>query len=183
MVQLPWNKKQTYQLKSRPKMSPSDLTLVMTLTLNFQGQIWNLPLPRQKWYDCQETKIKHIDGKLCLKCDHQIWPWPWPWPWIFKVKYWICYISAKSWFNCHKMKSKHINWTQGYKCYHRVWPWTWTWKWGDHGDIRCRCAVDLSSFIVVNLQHMHVLAHVKLNWHLGQLWFRWHQAFTQTNAD
>ena len=42
MVQLPRNKKQTYQLKSRPKMSPSDLTLVMTLTLNFQGQIWNL---------------------------------------------------------------------------------------------------------------------------------------------
>ena len=25
-----------------------------------------------------------------------VWPWPWPWPWIFKVKYRICYISAKN---------------------------------------------------------------------------------------
>ena len=31
-----------------------------------------------------------------LKCDHRVWPWPWPWPWIFKVKYRICYISAKN---------------------------------------------------------------------------------------
>ena len=40
-------------------------------------------------------KSKHIDWTLGLKCDHQVWPWPWPWPWIFKVKYWIGYISAK----------------------------------------------------------------------------------------
>ena len=37
-------------------------------------------------------KSKHIDWTLCLKCDHQIWAWPW----IFKVKYRICYISAKN---------------------------------------------------------------------------------------
>ena len=28
--------------------------------------------------------------------DHRVWPWPWPWPWIFKVKYRICYISARN---------------------------------------------------------------------------------------
>ena len=43
-----------------------------------------------------ETKSKHIDWTLGLKCDHRVWPWPWPWPWIFKVKYGICYISAKN---------------------------------------------------------------------------------------
>ena len=69
------------------QMWSSDLTLAMTLTLNFQGQIWNLLYLGQQWSDCHETKSKHIDWTLCLKCDHQIWPWPWPWPWIFKVKY------------------------------------------------------------------------------------------------
>ena len=50
----------------------------------------------QKWSDCHGTKSKHIDWTLGLKCDHRAWPWPWPWPWIFKVKYRICYISAKN---------------------------------------------------------------------------------------
>ena len=68
----------------------------MTLTYIFQGQIWNLLYLSQKWSDCHETKSKHIDWTLGLKCDHRVWPWPWPWPWIFKVKYRICYISAKS---------------------------------------------------------------------------------------
>ena len=39
MVRLPRNKKQTYRLNSRAQMWPSGLTLAMTLTLNFQGQI------------------------------------------------------------------------------------------------------------------------------------------------
>ena len=39
MVRLPRNEKQTYRLNSRAQMWPSGLTLVMTLTLNFQGQI------------------------------------------------------------------------------------------------------------------------------------------------
>ena len=33
---------------------------------------------------------------LGLKCDHRVWPWPWPWRRFFKVKYRICYISAKN---------------------------------------------------------------------------------------
>ena len=96
MVRLPRNKKQTYRLNSMPQMWPSDLTLAMTLTLNFQGQIWNLLYLGQKWSDCHETKSKHIDWTLCLKCNHRDWPWPWPWPWIFKVKYEIYYILAKN---------------------------------------------------------------------------------------
>ena len=68
-------------------MWPSSLTLAMTLTLNFQGQTWNLLYLNQKWSDCHEMKSKHIDWTLGLKCDHRVWPWPWPWPWIFKVNY------------------------------------------------------------------------------------------------
>ena len=106
MVRLPQNGKQTYRLMSRPQMWPSSLTLVMTLTLNFQGQMWNLLYLCQKWSDCHETKSKHIDWTLGLKCDHQIWPWPSHWPWIFKVKYEICYISTKSGPIATKRKAK-----------------------------------------------------------------------------
>ena len=69
---------------------------VVTLTLNFEGQIWNLLYLSQKWSDCHEAKSKHIDWILGLKCDYRVWPWPWNWPWILKVKYRICYISAKN---------------------------------------------------------------------------------------
>ena len=68
----------------------------MTLTLTFQGQIWNLLYLNQKWSDCHETESRHIDLIQGLKCDHRVWPWPWSWPWISKVKYMICYISAKN---------------------------------------------------------------------------------------
>ena len=96
MVRLPRNKKQTHRPNSRLKMWPLDLTLVMTLTLNFQGQISNWLYLSHKWSDCHEMKNIHIDWSQDLKCDHRVWPWPWPWPWIFKVKYGIGYISAKN---------------------------------------------------------------------------------------
>ena len=64
--------------------------------LNFQGLIWNLLNLSHKWSDCHETKSKHIDCTLCLKCDHRVRPWTCSWPWIFKVKYGVCYISNRS---------------------------------------------------------------------------------------
>ena len=96
MARLPRNEQQTYRLNSRAQMWPSALTLAMTLTLNFQGQMQYLLYLSPKWSDCHETKSKHIDWTQGLKCDRQVWPWPWPWPYIFKVKYGISYISAKS---------------------------------------------------------------------------------------
>ena len=77
----------------------------MNLTFSFQGQIWNFLYLSQKWSDCHETKSKHIDWTLGLKCDHWVWPWPWPWPWIFKDKFRICYISAKNGLNAMKQKA------------------------------------------------------------------------------
>ena len=59
----------------------------------------------KKWSNRHETKSTHIDWTLGLKFDHQIWPWPWPWPWIFKVKYRICYISAKNGLIASKRKA------------------------------------------------------------------------------
>ena len=41
IVRLPRNEEQTYRLNPRAQMWPSGLTLAMTLTLNFQCQIYN----------------------------------------------------------------------------------------------------------------------------------------------
>ena len=117
MVRSPRNEKQTYQLISRHQLWPSGLTFAMTLTLNFEGQIWNLLCLCQKSSDCHETKSKHIDWTLGLKCDHQIWPWPWPWPWYFKVKYGISCISTKSGPIAMKQKA-----TYPFNSKPRMWP-------------------------------------------------------------
>ena len=75
----------------------------------------------------QETKSKHIDWTLGLKCDHWVWPLPSPWPLSFKVKHGICSISAQN--GPITSKQKYIDWTQGLKCDHQVWPWPWPWPW------------------------------------------------------
>ena len=106
-------------------MWPSGLTLAMTMTLNFQGQIRNLLYLNQKWSDYHETKKKHIDWTLDLKCDHCVWPWTWPWPWIFKVKYEIWYISTKSGPKVRCSDLPDCDW----------------------GDFKSRRAVDSSSYI------------------------------------
>ena len=87
----------------------------MTLTLNFQGQIWNSLCLSQKWSDCHETKSKHIDWILGIKYDYQVWPWPWPWPWHLSQK-----LSS-----CREMKNELIDWRVGFHCSHLIWPWSW----------------------------------------------------------
>ena len=121
-VRLPRSEKQTYRLNSMAQLWPSGLTLAMTLTLNFQGQIWNLLYLSQKWSDCHGTKSKHIDWT----------PRPQMWPsgltlamtltLNFKGQIWnFLYLSQKE-SHCHETKSKHIDWTPGLKCDQWVWP-------------------------------------------------------------
>ena len=98
----------------------------MTLTLNFQGQIWNSLHLGQKWSNCHETKSKHIYWTLSLKCDHRIWPWPWPWL-NFQGQIWNLLYLSQRWFVYHKMKSKYIEWTEDLND-NQVWPWPWPWK-------------------------------------------------------
>ena len=168
MVRLPRNEKQAHWLNSRLQMGPSSLTLVMTLTLNFQGQVSNWRYLSQKWSDCHEMKSEHIDWTLGLKCNHQIWPWPWPWPSIFKVKYEICYISTKSGPIATRRKANISIWTLGLKfdngfdLGHDLDIWIFKvicyldhlvtkvrckdLPDSDRGDFSCRRAVDSSSF-------------------------------------
>ena len=158
-------------------MGPTGLTLAMTLTLNFQGQISNWLYLSQKRSDCHETKSEHIDWTLGLKCDHQIWPWPWPWPWIFKVKYEICYISTKSGPIATRRKANISIWTLGLKfdngfdLGHDLDIWIFKvicdldhlvtkvrckdLPDSDRGDFSCRRAVDSSSCICVQSDVMY----------------------------
>ena len=134
-------------------MWPLDLTLAVTLTLNFQVQIWNSLYLGQKWSDCYETKTKHVDWTISLKCDHWILPGPWPWIW---GQIWNLLYLSQRWFDCHKMKSTHIEeWTKGLNG-HQVWPWPWPWKLrckdlpdSDRGDFRCCRAVDSSIWLML----------------------------------
>ena len=126
VVQLPRNERQTYWLNCRPQMWPSGLTLLMTLTSNFQGQISNLLYLNPKWSNCHITKSKDFDWTLGLKCDYQVWSLPWSWPWIFKVKYGICYISTKSGPIATKQKA-NILIELKVKCNLDLWPQSWPW--------------------------------------------------------
>ena len=120
--------------------------MAMTLTLNFQGQTWNLLYLSPKWSDCHETKSKHIDSTQGLKYGHQVWPWPWPWPRFFKVKYVICYNSAQNGPIVMKrkanisieLKTSNVTlrfdlgndldlWIFKVKCDLDLWPYVWCW--------------------------------------------------------
>ena len=146
-------------------MWPSDLTFTMTLTLSFQGQIWNLLYLSQKWCDYNETKSTRINW--CLKCDHRIWPSPWPWLLSFQGKIWnLLYLSQK-WCNCNETKSKHINWTLGLKCDHRVWHWPWPWLWIFKVKFRI-CYISAKNGLIATKWKVHIYWTEGLNNH--QVW-------------
>ena len=108
MVRLPRNEKQTYRLISRPQVWPSGLTLAMTLTLNFQGQMRNwLYLPKMAWLPRNEKQTHQLNSR------RQMWPSDLTLAMTFtlnfqgQIWYWL-YLNQK-WSNCHETKSKHID--------------------------------------------------------------------------
>ena len=110
-------------------MWPSDLTSAMTLTLNFQGQTWNLLYLSKKWSDCHETK----NQTHWLNCRPQMWPLGLTLAMTLILNFQgqisnLLHLSQK-WCDCHETKSKHIDWSQGLKYDHQVWPWPWPWPW------------------------------------------------------
>ena len=65
------------------------VTMSLTLTLDFHGQIFKKLYHRNKRVDWHGTKRMWVDRMLDPSCDFKLWPHPWPWPWIFKVKFLI----------------------------------------------------------------------------------------------
>ena len=67
-----------------------------------------------------------VGPNLCITWLDFGWFSPWPWPRFFKVKYGICYISAKN-GPIDTNRKANIDWTLGLKCDHQVWPQPWPW--------------------------------------------------------
>ena len=125
MVRLPQNEKQTHRLNSWPQTWPSDLTLAVTLTLNFQGEIWIFIYLNQNWPDSHETKSKDID----LNSRPQIWPMG-----LTLAMTLNQYLNFEGHMNLGHLVTK-------VRC--KDLPDN------DWGDFRCRCAVDSSSFKMI----------------------------------
>ena len=142
---------------------------VLTLNLNFQGQIWTLLNLSQKWSACHKTKSKHIYWTQGLKCCHWVWPWPWPWPWIFKGKYGICCISTKMvrlpsnkkqtyrLNSCPQMRPMGLTltmtltfWIFKVKCDLDLWPHTWPWPWIFMGKFWNGCISEWEGQLILN---------------------------------
>ena len=133
MVWLPRNEKQTYRLNFRTQMWPSGLTLAMTLTLNFQGQIWNLLYLGQQCSNFDETKSIHTNWTLGLKCDQWVWHWLWPWPLNFQDQMWpwpltthmalamdSCILECEGWLTLNKGGGSRS---------------PWLWPFGEQGQV------------------------------------------------
>ena len=143
MVRLPWNEKQKCRLNFRPQMWPSDLTLAMSLTLNFQGQIWNLLYLYQKRSDYHEAKSKHIEWTPGLKCDQWVWL---AMTLIFEYSrpnvtltfgHMHVVDQGFSWsdFEIAVSQNGRANWlwTKGVGVGH---SWPWLWPFGDQGQVK-----------------------------------------------
>ena len=60
---------------------------LLTLTLDFQGQILKMLYLRNGRADWHGVKGMSVDRILDPQFDFKVWPHPWPWPLIFKVKF------------------------------------------------------------------------------------------------
>ena len=90
----------------------------MTLTLNCQGQLWNLLYLGQS-------------GPIPIATrQNQIYRFNFMPEMTFGVELnqiWNLLDLSQRWFDCHNMKSMRIEWTEGLND-HQVWPWPWPWK-------------------------------------------------------
>ena len=138
------------------------------LDLEFSRSNIEFAISQPKMVRFPRNEKKHSDWTLGIKCDQRVWPWPWPWPWIFKVKYRICYISAKNGPIATKQKAnisielQASNVTNGMDLPDSDW-----------GDLSCRRAVDSSSFSLFILISTSQIALVDLNnlyFHFPYMW-------------
>ena len=60
---------------------------LLTLTLDFQGQILKMLYLRNVRADWHGVKRMSVDRILDPHFNFEVWPHPWPWPLIFKVKF------------------------------------------------------------------------------------------------
>ena len=143
----------------RPQMWPSGLTLAMTLTLNFQGQIWNFLYLSQTWSDCHETKSKHrLNSRAQMR----------PMGFTLTFEFWRSNVTFTfdnthdldhgfSWSNFEIAVSQ--NGRADWHCTKRVavghsWPWPWPWPFGDQGEWIYQIVTGVTSVVGVPSTHL-----------------------------
>ena len=99
---------------------------LLTLTLDFQGQILKMLYLRNGRADWHGVKGMSVDRILDPHFDFEVWPHPWPWPLIFKVKFCKslslgmgCPIDMEQKGCESRMLDPHIDF--------EVWPHPWPW--------------------------------------------------------
>ena len=90
---LTWNESDVSRKIVGPMLWLSMSTSLLTLTLDFQGQILKMLYPRNGRADWHGTKGMWVDQML----DFQLSTHPWTWPWIFMVKFWKSLILWTGW--------------------------------------------------------------------------------------
>ena len=93
----------------------------MTLTLDFEGQIFKKLYHRNKRVDWH--KKMWIHRMLDPSCDFKLLPHPWPWPWIFKVKFLIAIRNGKAdWLGMKEMWVRYnVGCTMAFLLAHSAW--------------------------------------------------------------
>ena len=94
---LTWDERDVSRENVGPMLWLSTFPSLMTLTLDFQGQILKMLYLRNGRADWHGTKGMWVDRMLHPLCDFELSPQPWPWPWIFKVKFWKSRIAGMGW--------------------------------------------------------------------------------------
>ena len=94
---LTWNERDVSRQNVGPMLWLSNYTSPMTLTLDFQGQIFKKSYLRNGLADWHGIKGMWVDKMLDPCSDFQCPPHPLPWPWIFKVKFLKSHISGMGW--------------------------------------------------------------------------------------
>ena len=76
------HEKWMYQLNARPQMWLSVLTLTMTLSVNFQGWMFNISFliylwEKKNWLQWNKNENELMSSTPGLKCGHHFLLWPW----------------------------------------------------------------------------------------------------------
>ena len=91
---LTWNERDVSRWDVTPTLWLSTFPSLMTLTLDFQGQILKKSYLRNRMADWHGIKGMRVDRMLDPCCDFQCPRHPWHWPCIFKVKFGKCCIKS-----------------------------------------------------------------------------------------
>ena len=132
----------------------------MTLTLNFQGQIWNLLyLPQMIRLPRNKKQTYRLNSKP------QMWPSDLTLAMTLTLNFQgqICCVSAKNCPIASKQKPNISIELLSFECDHRIWPWPWPWIFKVKYEIHYILAQKWSDCHEINSKHVNWILCLKCN--------------------